>query len=138
MRIRHRSQPCFILVLALSLLTACGGNDNGGTDSTGGNSTTPPASQGGNDTTPSNNGGATEEWPDNEYTQQVPKPPFTYTGNVEVMSTFMAEFSDLTIEGALSYEEELIAYGFSVDEALSTRGNNNAKIHLENSAGLDC
>ncbi|MDR0916292.1 MAG: hypothetical protein LBN02_03795 [Oscillospiraceae bacterium] len=44
-----------VLVLALSLLTACGEKDNGG--STDGNNTTPPASQGGNNTTPSGNGG---------------------------------------------------------------------------------
>jgi predicted small secreted protein len=45
-----------VLVLALSLLTACGGKDNTGTGSTGGNNSTPGTSQGGNDTTPSNNG----------------------------------------------------------------------------------
>jgi predicted small lipoprotein YifL len=49
-----------VLVLALSLLTACGGKDNGGGSTTtppaNSNTTTPPASQGGNDTTPSNNG----------------------------------------------------------------------------------
>jgi predicted small secreted protein len=52
-----------VFVLALSLLTACGGNsDNGGGSTTtppANSSTTPPASQGGNDTTPSNNGGDT-------------------------------------------------------------------------------
>jgi hypothetical protein len=37
-----------VLVMALSLLTACGGKDNTGTGSTGGNNTTPPASQGEN------------------------------------------------------------------------------------------
>jgi predicted small lipoprotein YifL len=47
-----------VLVLALSMLTACGGKDNGGGQATTppANSTTPPASQGGNDTTPSNGG----------------------------------------------------------------------------------
>ncbi|MDR1927464.1 MAG: hypothetical protein LBQ33_02350 [Oscillospiraceae bacterium] len=43
------------LVLALSLLTACGSSDS--TGATGGNSGTPETSQGGNDTTPSNSGG---------------------------------------------------------------------------------
>jgi predicted small secreted protein len=43
-----------VFVLALSLLTACGSNDNGGTGSTGGNNSTPSASQGVN-----NNGGGT-------------------------------------------------------------------------------
>jgi major membrane immunogen (membrane-anchored lipoprotein) len=55
-----------VLILALSLLTACGSKDNGGTGSTGGNNSTPSTSQGGNDTTPSNNGGDSElanEWP---------------------------------------------------------------------------
>ena len=59
-----------VFVLALSLLTACGGNDNGGGSTTtppANSETTPPASQGGN-----NNG--CKEWPDNEFTKQVPKP----------------------------------------------------------------
>jgi hypothetical protein len=43
-----------VLVLALSLLTACGSKDNTGTGSTGGNNSTPGTSQGG-----SNNGGGT-------------------------------------------------------------------------------
>jgi predicted small lipoprotein YifL len=57
-----------VLVLALSLLTACGGKDNNG-----GNSTTPPANSNTTtlpsstpDSTPSNNGGDSElvnEWP---------------------------------------------------------------------------
>jgi hypothetical protein len=135
------------LVLVLSL-AACGGNSSGGGSSTtppatSDNSTTPPANS--STTTPpsdtpdnsqsADNGDDSSKWPDNEYTQQVPTPSFTYTGSNTFMGTFMAEFSDLTIEGAKSYEEELIASGFSVDEALSTRGDNNAKIHLENSAG---
>ena len=41
-----------VLILALSLLTACGGNND---NNDGNNSTTPPVSQGGNDTTPSGN-----------------------------------------------------------------------------------
>ena len=64
-----------VLVLALSLLTACGSNnDNGGGSTTtppaNSNNTTPPASQGGNDTTPSGNGGDSElvnEWPKTIY-----------------------------------------------------------------------
>jgi hypothetical protein len=52
-----------VLVLALSLLTACGGNDNNSTPSgnSGGNSTTtPPASNnGGTTSTPNNNDGDT-------------------------------------------------------------------------------
>jgi hypothetical protein len=120
------------LVLALSLLTACGGNGNGG--STNGDNTTPPASQGGNDTTPSNNSGG-EEWPDNEYTEQVPTPPFTSTKVATLDDTFIAAFSDLTIEGAKSYEAELIAYGFSVVTAYSTDGSAYHKTHLENKAG---
>ena len=44
-----------ILVLALSLLTACGGNETG----TGNSATNPPASRGGNDSTPGGSGGGT-------------------------------------------------------------------------------
>ncbi|MDR0917219.1 MAG: hypothetical protein LBN02_08570 [Oscillospiraceae bacterium] len=46
-----------VLVLALSLLAACGGNDN--TGSTGDDNSTP--TQGGNDTAPSDNGGGADD-----------------------------------------------------------------------------
>ena len=63
-----------VLVLALSFLTACGGDDTsgGGNTPSGNSSTTPPTSQGGNDTTPSNNGGDEKGYPAG-WPNEVPK-----------------------------------------------------------------
>jgi hypothetical protein len=74
------------LVLALSLLTACGSNDN--TGSTGGNSNTPGTSQGGGD----NGGNDSAKWPDNEYTAGLSKP----NGTLQVV-TEQATHNELTI-----------------------------------------
>jgi len=61
-----------VLILALSLLTACGGNNDNNNSTGGNNSTTPPTSQSGNDTTPSNNGGDEKGYPAG-WPNEVPK-----------------------------------------------------------------
>jgi hypothetical protein len=119
-----------VLVLALSLLTACGGNDNGGGSTTtppANNSTTnppsstPPASQGGNETTPSNNG-VSVEWPDNEFTQQIPKsdaPLFDVLGPSSLMEgmpenmNLMFRSDDAEMQ-CRDYIEQLQGAGFTL------------------------
>ena len=84
-----------VMVLALSLLTACGGNDNGG-----GNSTNPPASNGGNDTTPSNNGGNNNgggspiDYPD-YWNDDVPKMNGKVTFSMELGENNLSLFIDV-------------------------------------------
>ena len=102
-----------VLILALSLLTACGGGDNGGTDSSTtppANSNTPSTSQGA-DTTPSNTDGDTTEWPDDEVGNLVSKPSFDY--NVkrylvgEGRKILTVEFPGATKEQIQSYLETI-------------------------------
>lgn len=103
-----------VLILALSLLTACGGGDNGGTDSSTtppANSSTPSTSQGA-DTTPSNTNGETTEWPDDEVGNLVSKPSFDY--NVkrylvgEGRKILTVEFPGATKEQIQSYFETIL------------------------------
>jgi ABC-type glycerol-3-phosphate transport system substrate-binding protein len=96
------------LIMALSLLTACGSNDNGGTGSTGGNDSAPPASQGGN-----NNGGAAKEWPSDKFTAEIPKPEsgiLTYIDTREMTGTYSM---DWTKEEMLAYVEQVKAAGWT-------------------------
>jgi ABC-type glycerol-3-phosphate transport system substrate-binding protein len=122
-----------VLVLALSLLTACGGKDNNSTPSgnsggnNGGGSTTtpsdttiPPTSQNdGNDTTPSNNdgtsSGASVEWPDNDYTKDFPKPnkgTIESAEEVNLGGVYFKIIMNWTLDEAKEYAEQLKAAGF--------------------------
>jgi uncharacterized lipoprotein YehR (DUF1307 family) len=120
------------LMLALSL-AACGGNsDNGGGSTTtppsNSGTTTPPSntpstSQGGNETTPSNNGGNTvgdaAGWPDNEFTQQVPKPQYSFTQESSGDSTTCRTYPDWTKEQAKAYVTELESAGFAINNSVA-------------------
>ncbi|MDR0841069.1 MAG: hypothetical protein LBN26_06765 [Christensenellaceae bacterium] len=113
------------LILALSLLTACGGNSGGGssTPPADNTTTTPPADNtpsGGNETAPNDSGAdatfAAGEWPDNDWTKQVPKPSAGTIGNVGTMGdgdkTLYIKM-DWTREEAAAYCDELVAGNFS-------------------------
>jgi ABC-type glycerol-3-phosphate transport system substrate-binding protein len=89
-----------VLVLALSLLTACGSKDNGG-----GSTATPLASQGGNNNT-------AKEWPDNKYTAGLPKP------SGEILDVAVADKYGYTTVDMKWTKEEAQTYG----EALTSAG----------------
>jgi hypothetical protein len=93
------------LVMALSLLTACG--DKTDTGSTGGNNSTPGTSQGGNDNDK-------DYWFDNVFTQQVPKPQYGFKKETSIDSHTFTAYPDWTREQAKSYVTELEAAGFAI------------------------
>ncbi|MDR0916392.1 MAG: hypothetical protein LBN02_04295 [Oscillospiraceae bacterium] len=106
-----------VLVLALSLLTACGGKDNGG------GSATPPASN----NTPDNGGGnanADDKWPDNEYTQQLPKPTFTISSSSAYSGGgYIFTCKEATFDECKAYVETLKSSGFTIDEGGGVLGS---------------
>jgi|GEM_PF-3263567 len=119
-----------IMVLALSLLTACGGG-NSNTPS-GGNSTTPPTSSEDNSPTPTESTapensstptpqGGGEEWPDNDFTQQIPNPAWgsLYKTSVIPDMLFSANYRTVSAEQAKEYAEELENVGFDTDLSVS-------------------
>jgi ABC-type glycerol-3-phosphate transport system substrate-binding protein len=99
-----------VLVLALSLLAACGGSSNSGGSTaappaTDAGTSTPPAPQGGNDNT-------AKEWPDNKYTEGLPKP------SGEILDVAVADKYGYTTVDMKWTKEEAQACG----EALTAAG----------------
>ena len=64
------------------------------------------------------------EWPDNEYTRQVPRPPFaikTIGDMSSVMGFIHINFVEATIETIESYIASVKARGFTIDEVLTKK-----------------
>ncbi|MCL1896029.1 MAG: hypothetical protein FWG03_05725 [Clostridiales bacterium] len=57
----------------------------------------------------------TGEWPDNEFTRQVPKPPFPFAFGGFQDGDFCASFEDVPYADALAYGEQIQAAGFDID-----------------------
>ncbi|HCC34883.1 MAG TPA: hypothetical protein DEQ02_04335 [Ruminococcaceae bacterium] len=103
-------KKCISLLIALAIiltLAACGGG-----------STTSSASQsdGVMPSSTQDDAAASVEWPDNEWTQQVPKPPFTVETAKEddiYEGMFAISFSDATYETMKDYVDVLIENGFA-------------------------
>ena len=130
-----------MLVVALALALAfslggCGGKDDlvGGTvkpyedddsfdadedDPFAGGEDDPYDDGGMDDWVPVNDGQDEEffigEWPDNEFTSQVPKPPFPLAFGGFQDGDFCASFEDVPYADALAYGEQIQAAGFNID-----------------------
>ena len=121
-----------ILMFALAL-AACGGGSGGSSD-------TQPSSQGGdeqNGATPeesssddsnasnevTDNPPSGETWPTNEWTQQVPKPPFTVETSGQIGTDFNISFSDTNYDTVKAYVEELQANGFVAGTSVTDTGD---------------
>jgi len=64
------------------------------------------------------------EWPDNEWTQQVPKPPFTVGSfKSDDSGTFTLYFLDATYETVKEYVATLKEYGYATDPTAMTLDN---------------
>ena len=64
------------------------------------------------------------EWPDNEYTSQVPRPPFDIKsiGDMSAVMGFIhINFVEATIETIEAYIESVKARGFTIDEVLTKK-----------------
>jgi hypothetical protein len=112
-----------VLILALS---ACGGGDDAEGDTS---EATAPAGDTGTSSTPESTPDDTSaddtyasvEWPDNEWTQRVPKPPFTVSSfESDDSGSFIIYFSDATYETTKDYVDTLKANGFKVDPTAMT------------------
>jgi len=97
-----------VLVLAAVLIFACTAkNTTPATTANSGNSAAPPASS-----------NTDEKWPDNEFTQQLPKPPFTVSSSSTYASGgFIATCREATYTDMAAYVETLKNSGFTNDES---------------------
>lgn len=125
------------LVLALALvmvlaLAACGdkssttpqGNGNNNESTVPSESSTPSGSDS-TATPPTTNTSSKpdDKWPDNEWTEQVPKPPFIAEGSVEIGADLTISFSDATFDTVKAYIDELIANGFIAGSDATASGD---------------
>lgn len=108
-----------VFVLALSLLTACGGKDN--TGSTGGNSNTPSTSQG------NNNGGDTAGWQESfAKASGIPNLPIPSSCEVDAGKTNSSKVTftakaEVTEDAFKAYAEQV----FDIVKSASPDGNYN-------------
>lgn len=127
----------FALALVLVMvfaLAACG--DKGSTTPSGssdnssnsGSAATPTASntpdssnsEGNTPTTDNIPSKSDDKWPDNEWTQQIPKPPFTTEGAIDIGRDFNIGFADATNDTVKAYIDELTASGFVSENGITT------------------
>jgi len=68
---------------------------------------------------------STAVWPDNEYTRQVPQPPFAVKkiGEVAAAGLFHINFQEAAVDAVDAYIQTLKAHGFTIGEKLSKNSN---------------
>ena len=122
-----------VAVLALSLLTACGGNDNGGGNSTNPPNNSTPSGNGGNNSTPTpggndNSGGSAENYPD-YWNDEIPKMNGKVTFDIQSGNGATITLNAKNEDVINAYIDSLISDGY---EKTSDTKNNNRVVILEN------
>ena len=120
-----------ILMLVLALAACGGGSDTPDTQSSSQSgdeqNATPEESSSASDNNSSNevtdNPPSGETWPTNEWTQQVPKPPFTVETSGQIGTDFNISFSDTNYDTVKAYVEELQAHGFVAGTSVTDTGD---------------
>ena len=122
-----------VMVLALSLLTACGGNSNtpsGGDNTPSGNNSTP----GGNESTPggnNNNGGDSAIGYPDEWKSEIPKMNGTVTFKTSLTKDSLKVFVDVKNEDVINaYIDTLISAGY--EKTNEVKDDNHRTVGLTN------